>query len=99
MRTIYKIHAKISNTGSIHDIAATETRSIAFGKDCIYAVVLASYYGGKGYTTHKSEAAAIAKSRKLDAENFSHVIIDTSGKKYSVIQDYHGYKLEKLKDY
>ena len=73
----YTIPAKQSNTGSIHDIADTEDRPIIFGKDCIYAVVLSSYYGGKGYTTHKTEESAIKKSKSL--RGWSHHIIDING--------------------
>ena len=58
------IPQKMSNSGSIHDIASDQfDRRIVFGKGCKYAVILASYYGGKGYTTHKTEAAAVRAYR------------------------------------
>ena len=85
--TTYTIPAKQSNTGSIHDIADTSDRVIKFGKDCIYAVVLSSYYGGKGYTTHKTEEAAIKKCRSLSQNNWSHAIIDITGNSYTVNGD------------
>lgn len=80
--TIYTIPQKQSGTGTIHDIASDMyDRDIRFPKGCIFAVVLASYYGGKGYTTHKSVAATIAASKR---EKSSHSIIDARGKEYYV---------------
>jgi len=86
MKTIYTIPAKMSNTGSIHDISDTSDRDIVFGPGCKYAVVLSSYYGGKGYTTHKTASAAIAKSKQLGKEGWSHKIIDTYGSVYNIVQ-------------
>ena len=79
----YTIPAKMSNTGSIHDIADISERVIIFAPGCIYAVVLASYYGGKGYTTHRTSEAACAKSRQRHKENYSHKIIDVDGNAYT----------------
>jgi hypothetical protein len=77
----YTISQKMSGTGNIHDIAsAMFDRDIVFPTDCKFAVVLASYYGGKGYTTHKTEKAAINASRRLS--DYSHRIIDTEGREY-----------------
>ena len=77
----YTINQKMSGTGSIHDIASAEfDRDIKFGPGCRFAVVLASYYGGKGYTTHKTELAAIKASRA--ASDYNHEIIDTDGNRY-----------------
>lgn len=84
MKKIYTLPAKMSNTGSIHDIRDTSDRDIVFCKDCKFAVVLSSYYGGKGYTTHKTEAAAIAKSQQLSRSDSSHKIIDTDGNHYFI---------------
>lgn len=85
-QTIYTIPQKVSGSGSIHDIASDLfDRDIAFAPGCIYAVVLASYYGGKGYSTHKTEAAAIAASRSQ--RDFSHQIIDVQGKEYAADGD------------
>jgi len=79
-RQQYTIDRKESGTGSIHDIASSNyDRTIVFARGCKYAVVLASYYGGKGYTTHRTESAACAKSRALSRHDWSHEIIDTDG--------------------
>ena len=82
----YTIQKKISNSGCIHDIASDMyDRDIVFAHGCKYAVVLASYYGGEGYTTHKTEDAAIAASKKnID---YSHAIIDTDGNRYVINGD------------
>jgi len=78
------IPQKMSGTGTIHDIESEHyDRDIEFAPGCKYAVVLASYYGGKGYTTHRSEETAIRQSRKVS--DFSHAIIDADGNYY---QDY-----------
>ena len=92
--TTYTIPQKSSNSGSIHDIASDMfDRDIVFAPGCKFAVVLASYYGGKGYTTHKTEEAAIASSKKQS--DYSHAIIDADGNEYLVIDDYYGGKLVK----
>lgn len=84
--TTYIIPQKMSNTGSIHDLASDLfDRDIVFGAGCKYAVVLAAYYGGKGYSTHRTEAAAIAASKR-DKE-YSHEIIDTTGQRLLVYGD------------
>jgi len=77
-RYTHTIPARMSGTGSIHDIASDMyDRDIIFAPGCIYAVVLAAYYGGKGYTTHRTEAAAIqAAKRQAD---YSLTIIDRDG--------------------
>lgn len=70
------IPAKMSGTGTIHDLASDlQTREIKIPTDG-YAVVLASYYGG-GTTTHRTWEAALKQSKK-NAE-FSHAIIDADG--------------------
>lgn len=80
--TIYTIPQKQSGTGNIHDIASDMyDREIRFPKSCIFAVVLSSYYGGKGYTTHKSVEATVAASKR---EESSHSIIDARGNEYYV---------------
>jgi len=79
----YTIPQKISNTGTIHDIANDNyDRDIIFQKDCKFAVVLSSYYGGKGYTTHKSIGATVKQSKKMD--DYSHTIIDKIGNTYQI---------------
>jgi len=78
----YTIEQKMSGTGSIHDIASDNfDRDINFPKGSKYAVVLAAYYGGKGYTTHKTETAAIEQSNRV--WNYSHSVIDTLGNEYA----------------
>ncbi|MBF0108712.1 MAG: hypothetical protein HQL76_06015 [Magnetococcales bacterium] len=80
--SVYVIEQKMSGTGSIHDIASDMfDREIVFASGCKYAVVEASYYGGKGYTTHRTAVAAIAASRK---NQNSHVIIDNDGVEYTI---------------
>jgi len=77
----YTIPQKMSNTGSIHDIASDcYDREIKFAPGCQYAVILASYYGGKGYTTHRTLEAALRASHKVS--DYSHAIIDTDGNFY-----------------
>ena len=84
---IHTIVQKMSGTGSIHDIASDlYDRDIKFPKGAKYAVVLSSFYGGKGYTTHKSMEAAIAQSHKL--QDYSHSVIDSVGSRYAVNQDF-----------
>lgn len=84
--TTYTIPQKMSCSGSIHDIASDlYDREIKFTKGCKFAVVLSSYYGGKGYTTHKTEEAAIRASRANN--DYSHAIIDTYGSQYDVNYD------------
>ena len=76
------IPQKLSNSGSIHDIASDQfDRCIVFGKGCKYAVILASYYGGKGYTTHKTEAAAVRAYRAT--KGYSRCVLDAQGNELS----------------
>ena len=85
MRT-YTIEQKMSGTGSIHDLASDlMDRDIKFPAGSKYAVVLAAYYGGKGYTTHRTEGAAIKQSNSMT--NYSHNIMDTDGNLYGVNYD------------
>ena len=80
MKTL-KIPQKMSNTGSIHDIASEHwDREIKFRGTAKYAVVLASYYGGKGHTTHATEAATIAAYNAT--RGYSREIVDADGHKY-----------------
>ena len=82
----YTIEQKMSGTGTIHDLASDQfDREIVFAPGCEYAVVLAAYYGGKGYTTHKTAEAAIAASRKV--KDYSHRIIDVEGRTYTANGD------------
>jgi hypothetical protein len=69
-----------SNYRNIHSIANQNMdRDIKFPKGAEYAVVAASYYGGKGYTTHRTENAAIRQAIKSD---ISSTIIDSDGDVY-----------------
>jgi len=80
----YTIAQKMSGTGTIHDIASEHfDRDIIFRKPAKYAVVLAAYYGGRGYTTHHTAEAAIAKSAKMCAAGYSHTVIDCDGREYA----------------
>jgi hypothetical protein len=95
--TTYTIEKKMSGTGTIYDIASDQVdREIVFAAGCKYAVVLASYYSGKGYTTHKTADAAIKQSRKLDRENYAHAIIDANGSMYEAACTGYGWELAKL---
>lgn len=89
---IYTIPRKMSGTGTIHDIENDLIdRDIHFGPGCRYAVVTAAYYGGRGYTTHKTEATAIKAAHALG--DYSHAIIDTEGRRYAAAQDGNLYRL------
>lgn len=80
------IEAKMSGTGSIHDIASEHgSRTIRGGGK--YAVVLAAYYGGRGYTTHLTEGAAIKQAERLAKAGYSFAIIDSEGNQLSVCRD------------
>ena len=77
----YTIPAKMSGTGTIHDIASQFCdREINFGNEGQYAIVLASYYGDAGngiYYIAKDEDEARQISER--ESEFSHVIIDVDG--------------------
>jgi len=78
----YTIPQKMSGTGSIHDIASENFDRVIAGRGK-YAVVLASYYGGKGYTTHGTPEAAARQAGKISREGFSYKIIDEDGNEYT----------------
>lgn len=65
---------------SIH--SSEEQREIVFTDDMIYAVILASRYEGKGYTTHSSMKTTNKKIRQRDMEHEDWVVIDKDGQKY-----------------
>ena len=75
---------------NIHDIVGDFDREIVFRGDECYAVVEAAYYGGRGYTTHRTQEAAIAKSNSLGT---SHQIIDCEGTCYDLRQTADGYEM------
>lgn len=87
----YTIEAKMSGTGTIHDIAGDCDRVIEFRGKAKYAVILAAYYGGKGYTTHSTEGLVIKAANTV--KDYSYAIIDTDGNRYAIDRDYHGAKL------
>ena len=81
--TTFTIPQKQSNSGSIHDLSSDMfDREIRFAPGCRFAVVLSSYYGGKGYTTHRTEETTIAASHR--ARDYSHQIIDLDGRRYDL---------------
>lgn len=76
----YTIEQKMSNSGSIHDIASDMyDREIKFRKGTKFAVVFASYYGDH-YTTHKTEDATIRAAQRH--RDYSLSIIDIDGNQY-----------------
>lgn len=90
------IPQKQSGTGSIHDIASDMyDREIKFPKDHLYAVVLASYYGGKGYSTHTTEQATIQASRRQS--EYSRTIVGVDGWEY-LIDTFHSFDGELVRD-
>lgn len=71
---------------SIHSIAnILFDRDIEFYKGCDYAVVKASFYSGKGYSTHKTIEATVRQSLLLTKISYSHKIIASNGKQYDVV--------------
>lgn len=86
------INQKMSGTGNIHDLVSDLEDRVISGPGK-YAVVLASYYGGKGYTTHKTAEAAAKKSNSLHKEGFSHAILDEHGNRLAVRQGFNGPEL------
>jgi hypothetical protein len=77
------IPQKQSGTGSIHDIASEHfDREIKFPKGSKFAVVLANYYGGKGYTTHATESATIQADKRQS--DYSRQIVGVDGWIYNV---------------
>ena len=72
------IKKKMSGTGSIHDLNNEHTDRVIVGRGK-FAVVLAAYYGGKGYTTHLTEEAAIKRARLLGRKQYSYQILDADG--------------------
>ncbi len=80
MRTL-TIEKKMSGTGTIHDIASDlQDRVIKFRGQAKYAVVLASYYGGRGYSTHATEESAVVAARKV--RDYSYTVVDHNGTEY-----------------
>lgn len=83
------IEMKMSNSGSIYDIASdTYTRTIKFRKNENFAVIIPAYFGGRGYRTAQSEERAIKKYKSLC--DYSPAIIDSDGNFYDIREDYWG---------
>ena len=83
---ILTIKQKMGGTGSIHDLASGfEDREIKFPNGFKFAVVKANYYGGRGYTTHRTEGAAIAESKRMS--EYSHEILDVEGNCFRINYD------------
>ena len=83
---ILTIKQKMSGTGSIHDLASGfEDREIKSPNGFKFAVVKANYYGGRGYTTHRTEGAAIAESKRMS--EYSHEILDVEGNCFRINYD------------
>ncbi len=74
----------LTESGSIYDIGTESGRDIKFPRNAKFAVVLAAYYGGQGYTTHRTATAAIREARKMSRMNYSYEIIDVEGSRYAV---------------
>ena len=84
-KRVYIIPQKMSGTGSIHDLASEHyDRVIKFAPGCRFAVVLAAYYGGKGYTTHKTINAAIRQAMKLKGFDYQIIDLDRIEQEYGV---------------
>lgn len=80
------IPQKMSNTGSIHDLANQHHERLIKGRGK-YAVVLAAFYGGRGYTTHATEGSAIRQAKKLRKQGYSLQILDSEGRRVEICSD------------
>ena len=68
----------MSGTGSIHDIASDQfDRDIIFRGGAKYAVVLAAYYGGRGYYTTSTVEGLVALDKKY--HEYSRTLITSDG--------------------
>lgn len=74
------IEAKPSNSGSIHDLASDmRDRNIKIPAAAEFIIILSSYYGGRGFTTHASYDSAVKKAKQLRNDNFSFQIFTSDG--------------------
>jgi len=81
--TTYIIPQKQSNSGSIHDLNSDMCdRLIAVPASASHIVILAAYYGGRGYTTHASAEAAAKKCRSLKKDGYSYQSFDAAAGKH-----------------
>ncbi len=82
------IPQKMSNSGSIHDIASDQyDRIVYFRSPTKYVVILAAYYGDI-HTTHSTEALAIQAAKRHG--DYSLSIIDYDGVFYDIAYDFDG---------
>jgi len=78
--TTITIPQKQPNSGSIHDLASDmRDREIHIPDSASHVVILSSYYGGKGYTTHTSTESAAKKVRGLKKDNTSFEVFEADG--------------------
>jgi hypothetical protein len=71
---------KRSNSGSIHDLASdTRDREIKIPATAEYVIILAAYYGGKGYSTHATAEAAAKKVKSLKKDGTSFEAFEADG--------------------
>lgn len=76
----YIIPQKQSNSGSIHDIASDmRAREIRVPDNATHIIILSSYYGGKGYTTHTDAEAAAKKCKALRKDGTSYQVFSAEG--------------------
>lgn len=77
MKTVI-IKQKMSNTGTIHDVESDQSeRKINFPRNQIFALVLSSYYGGRGYRTTSSQEGL--KQLCSRYKEYSYQIVDCNG--------------------
>lgn len=78
---ILTIPQKQSNTGSIHDLNSDMmAREIKVPANTTHILILAAYYGGRGYTTHGSAEAAAKQAKRFKKDNMSFMAFSSDGK-------------------
>jgi hypothetical protein len=93
--TYITIEQKMSNTGSIYDIASDNyDRIIKMGNTFKFAVVLPSYYGDVS-SRHKTVFTAIAKVKQLSRDGYQGAtILDRAGNVMLIKPGVNGDELE-----
>lgn len=67
---------KKNNRLTYHDIASDKfDRVIKVPATYKYGIILSSYYGGKGYSYHRTPEAVLRKVKMLNKGGWSHVIV------------------------
>ena len=86
--TTLTIPQKMSNTGSIYDLASDNYAIVInLGKQYAYAVGGPSYYN-LGWTRHKTESAAIRQAAKLQKSGYNGIrVIDVHGREGQINGD------------